>query len=416
MTFDRLGILQLRVVRVGWCVAACIAPAWAASDPLTPPDLERYLRWGPLRARPGISLTDFGYDSNVLNTANGPSDFRATIAPRLEGLVRFGDAAFLTFTEEIRYTAYQSFSELNYFDQLGTARLTFPLRKAGLYTEGQYDRVREQPVDFDDARPLRKLERLRFGAIFRSGWRTTIDVSHEFRDFTYTDDDYPNPDLTIGETLDRRENATRVEARMGIGGRSTASLEAAAFDIEFDTPSLDGDPGLTRNADGWRVQPGLTLGEGGRLTGTVRAGPARLDYRSDELLDFSGWVGDADLRYRPASRLALRLRGFRQVGFAVSEGNNYYLNGEIRLIATYWLRRWLALEPELADGSLTIPGTTRDDALQEWKLGARIRLFENDLGRRTEYVVRYGKSRRDSNFDIYDRSRTILNFNVNLGF
>ena len=415
MIDDRSRLLR-RLVLAAACAAAALGPALAATDPLSPPDLERYLRWGPLRARPGISLTDIGYDSNVLNTANGPADFRATVAPRLEGLMLFGDLAFLTFTEEIRYTAYQSFAELNYFDQLGTARLTFPVRKAGLYTEGQYDRVREQPVDFDDSRPIRKLERLRVGGIFRSGWRTTVDVSHEFRDFTYTDDDYPNPDLTIGETLDRRETATRAEARLGLGGRSTLTLEATAFDIRFDTPSLSGDPELDRNADGWRILPGIILGEGGRLTGTVRLGPSRLDYKSDELFDYSGPTGEADVRYRPTARLALRMRGFRQVGFAVSEGNNYYVNSEVRLIATYWLRRWLGLEPELADGSLSIPGTDRDDALLEWKVSARIRLYENDLGRRTEYVVRYGQSRRDSNIDAYDRSRTIFNVGVNLGF
>jgi hypothetical protein len=276
--------------------------------------------------------------------------------------------------------------------------------------------VREQPVDFDDARPVRKLERARLGGILEVGWRSSVDLSHEFRDWSYTDDDYANADVSIGEILDRRETATRLETRLGVGGRTTVSLEASAFDVRFDQPSLDGDPTLSRNADGWRILPGITLGEGGRLTGTVRAGPSRLDYRSDSLLDFSGWTGDADLRYRPAGRFSARLRGFRQVGFSVWDGNNYYLYTEARATATYWIRRWLGLEPEIANGSLAIPGTGRDDALQEWKLSTRIRLFENDLGRRTEYVVRVGRSRRDSNIDIYDRSRAIFNVSVDLGF
>ena len=59
-------------------VVLLAAPAaWAQTrtgTKLEPPDLSRYLRWGPLRVRPLIEVRDLGHDDNIF------SDTKKTIA------------------------------------------------------------------------------------------------------------------------------------------------------------------------------------------------------------------------------------------------------------------------------------------------------------------------------------------------
>ena len=75
-----------------------------AESKLEPPDLGRYLRWGPLRVRPGFQIKNLGYDDNILlDNEERISDYTVTLAPKGDGLVLFGDRAFLTFQEEADY-------------------------------------------------------------------------------------------------------------------------------------------------------------------------------------------------------------------------------------------------------------------------------------------------------------------------
>src|SRR5262245_40414453 len=89
----------------------------AETDPLAPPDLSQYVRWGPLRARPTLNFSNFGYDDNIFyRTGNEPKqgDYTARISPALKGLLLLGDRAFLTFDERLDFTAYFQFTEESY--------------------------------------------------------------------------------------------------------------------------------------------------------------------------------------------------------------------------------------------------------------------------------------------------------------
>ena len=54
------------------------------------PDLARYHRWGPLRARPGFQFSNVGYDTNIFaDTVNPVGDYTATLSPKLAALAAF---------------------------------------------------------------------------------------------------------------------------------------------------------------------------------------------------------------------------------------------------------------------------------------------------------------------------------------
>src|SRR6476661_7848528 len=118
---SKLGRLAL----AGVIASALWGPAEAQEiTPLEPPDMSRYLRWGPFRVRPGIQIPALGYDSNVFyrSTGNEVGDYYVAIAPTINGVVLFGHRAFLTFDERLEFYAYASQHDLNYFNQFGRAR------------------------------------------------------------------------------------------------------------------------------------------------------------------------------------------------------------------------------------------------------------------------------------------------------
>ena len=175
---------------LGLVVGLALAPAAAQSEKLEPPDLARYLRWGPLRARPGVELSNLGYDSNILFNQAGDSvgDYTVTISPKLEGLVLFGDRAFLTFRERLDYTAYAKNQELNYFNDRGTARITVPFSRFGVFGDLKLENVHFRPGDRENIRPEQKLRDVGFGAIFLPGWRTEVEVQHHLSNYRYKED------------------------------------------------------------------------------------------------------------------------------------------------------------------------------------------------------------------------------------
>jgi hypothetical protein len=205
-----------------WAALAASPAVFAQSiSPLEPPDLSRYLKWGPFRVRPGLTIPNLGYDNNVFyrpdeSTLPAVGDYFIALAPRVEGVVLFGHRAFLTFDERIEFYAYASESDLDYFNQFGRARVTVPFRRFGVYADFGYNRIRDRPIDSQDARPVRKEIPVGGGLILKIGWRTDAEIGVTRSTFTGRDADDP----TIGPRIDRVETGTRVGARYLAFGRT----------------------------------------------------------------------------------------------------------------------------------------------------------------------------------------------------
>ena len=102
--------------------------ALGSESKLRPPELDQYLRWGALRVRPGLALSNVGYDNNILyNDANKVSDYTATISPKAEVLILFGDRAFLQLNQRFDFTLYLENTDQNYDNNHTAARVTVPL-------------------------------------------------------------------------------------------------------------------------------------------------------------------------------------------------------------------------------------------------------------------------------------------------
>jgi hypothetical protein len=394
-------------------------PARAQQDPLEPPDLSRYARWGPVWVRPTLVLSNVGHDDNVFYRSgdqDAPGDYTATISPRVEGVVMLGQRAFLTFDERLDWTLYRRYSDQNFANQFGRARLTVPFQAMGLYVEGRLNRLRDRPNAELDTRTRRDEDRLEAGVILRLGWRTDLETGVFRSDWSHRDPDFTDPDFTIGDLLDRRESGARARLRYRLTAQTRLTLDADRREIDFDNPLVSRDS--TRSS----LMPGVQFGEGARLSGLVKVGRARVDAEDPAQPDFDGTIGEAALAWRLGIGTTVRLNARRDVGFAVYERNAYTLDETYRLGLVHYFNRVFGAEAGGSRGTLRFPGsgddpgTDRRDDISTSDGGLRFRIYQATDGRRLEYNVRVTRFRRDSTRDGLDQTRTIVGAGVVVGF
>lgn len=394
-----------------------------AESRLEPPDLGRYLRWGALRARPGLELANLGYDSNILYSAeNEVGDYTATVFAKLDGLMLFGSRGFMTFDPKLGYTAYLDNPDQNFPIFRGKLRATLPIKRYGIFGEVELIRDTERPLDLQDTRPYRSESALGLGLILEPGWRTTIEISRRRTRWAYDDPD--ETDLGAGQTiddiLDRRVVTDKLLGRYDLHGRTTLTFEVESARIDFDSLDSRVIPPVSKDSDAWSVMPGLEFGEGGSLTGVAKAGWMRVDAEDPQLADFNGFVGDLRLAYRPVRRATIVLTGRRLPSYSVSSTGIYLLNTEVGARLIYYFSRIFGFESGAGVGQLTFPGSQAqlervDDQLR-YDLALRVRLAETSLGRRVEYRVRWSAFQRTSPVPSQNISRGTLGFEAAFGF
>jgi len=409
--------MRRRLVAAALVSFATLRPAAAAPDPLQPPDLSRYLRWGPVRMRPSVQFSNLGYDTNVFYRAgNEPlvGDWTATVSPRADGLVLFGHRAFLTFREQLDGVLFAKYSEISYLDQRGNARFTVPFSHIGAFADVTLNNIHERATSELDARPERKEHRLSLGVIVPLGWRTRFELSQTGAQWAYQDDLSQCPTggncVPIDFLLDRKEIGRDLKASYLLRGRTTLTLDASTRDIEFDEQSA-------RDSREYRILPGIELAQGGGLQGKLRVGQAHVDSINARLADFRGMVGNMEAAWLPAGRTRFIFKGTRDVSFAAWSGNQFYINWQGELRAVHWMTRAFGLEGAALTARLRFSDAPRVDSVNQYEAGIRFRLGENSLGRRVEYSLLARRFRRDSApDDSLDQSRSSIGFGAVFGY
>lgn len=406
---------RARVV-CAFLIAAGASLPGRADGKLEPPDLERYNRWGALRARPRIELTDVGYDDNILgNTTNEVSDTTATLAPGLDGLMLFGSRAFLVFTERVELTGYKNHHEQSFANQKGSARLTVPLGRFGVFGELLLNRIEERPADLTEIRPKRDENGLGAGILLRLGGRTEIEVGGFATDYVYSDNDFDSSGGSIAQRLNRTERRTHARADYHVVGRTRLTVEAELKNFEFE----EFDPqGQKKDAQGWSLLPGIDFGEGGTLAGSAQLGWSVIDVDDPVKPDFSAVVGEAKLALRHLRRTTLQFEWWRRPSFSVFGDATHLLEHGTAVSFLHYLVWPIGVESRIHLRKLTFPGTDtdREDRGLGYDIGVRLRLAENELGRRVEYSLKLSREKTDSSIEALGQDRTTVGLGAIVGF
>lgn len=408
-------------------MAAAALPAFAQEiSPLEPPDTSRYLRWGPLRVRPGLTIPTLGYDDNVFaiseqSTQQKIGDYFVALAPQAQGLVLFGHRAFLTFDEHLEFYVYAQQHELDYFNQFGRARVTIPFRRWGIYSDVGFDRTRDRPFEAQDVRPIRKTLPLGLGVIAKFGWRTDAELGYQKTRYTADDPNdpclgSPNPScFTIDRLNNRADSGLRLKARYLAFGRTRVLLDLSERSISFDDDVV----AVTRDGKEHRQLVGLDFGLGGRISGTFHVGHDAFDLANPNGTGFNGLIADVALGYNLGSLGShLTLTGARDVRYTVVDFTPLYVytGGELGFVK--YFNRFIGMEVDVGRSTLDFlgdPQGRRDDDTTG-TLGVRFRISENDLGRRVEYAFRYTRTAINSTRDDLDQNRGTVGFGVTVGY
>lgn len=408
-------------------VLAAGFPAVVAQSisPLEPPDTANYLRWGPFRVRPGIAISDLGYDSNVFAIPDDSplpqvGDYFIAVTPRVRGLVLFGHRAFITFDERLEFYAYARQREIDYFNNFFTSRLTIPFRRFGLYGDVGYDRTRDRPYDAQSIRPLRKAYPLGAGLIVKVGWRSDVEIGYLRARFTADDPNDPcEPGIptscAINKLNDRTEEGVRLKARYLAFGRTRVLLDVSRRTINFNDPVT----AAFRNGHERRQLAGLDFGLGGTISGTFRVGHARFDLAPPTASDFNGPVADVALSYNfGGSGSRLTFTGARDVLYTVFDTSPIYVFTGGKLKLTKYFNRFIGFEIGAGRADLNFLGSDplRVDKDTNGSLGVLFRVSENDMGRRVEYALRYTRWVLNSTLDYLDQNRGTIGFGVSFGY
>jgi hypothetical protein len=385
---------------------------------LEPPDLEDYRRWGFLRVRPGFELSRLGYDSNILSTSTGDpvSDVTATLSPRLDGLILFGSAGFLTFREKYGYTLYLENSDQNFWNNEFTARATVPFGGIGVFSEISIDDLQSRPVDQEDIRTQSQFRDFGLGVILQPGWRTEIEVARHTNRWRYEDPESFN----VSERLDRDVKWTGIDVSHRLRGRTRALLKIKKEQIEFLAPFNSITGPIERDTTEWNKLVGVRLGRGSSVVGQLLLGRGTIDADDPSLEDLSETIGEIDATWVAGSHTRIRLTARRYPDFAVSEGNAYYLDTSGSLRGVHYFTNLLGGEVIYRRGRLDFPEAstppTRRDETRHIEIGIRLRVFNSADGRRVEYSATVGRYRRESNLSGFDQDRNTFGFGAVLGF
>ena len=391
---------------------------------LDPPDTARFLRWGPFRVRPTLTIPALGYDNNVLAAPDVSlqprvGDYFIALAPRIDGLVLFGHRAFLTFDERLEFYAYARRSELDYFNHFGKARLTVPFRRFGFYVDAGYERTRDRPYDAQNIRPIRKTFPFGAGLILKFGWRTDAELGYvRTRYAAYDPNDVCDPStnsscFTISDLNDHTETGTRLEVRYLAVGRTRLLLELSQRTIAFDNP------GVQRDGRERRQLVGVDFGLNGRLYGTLRVGHADFALADANGTGFNGPVADVELGYGfGSSGSHLTLTGARDVRYTVFDETPLYAytGGDLALVK--YFNRLIGAEFVAGRAVLKFLGDSQNrvDNDSKFVAGLRFRISENELGRRVEYAIRYTRTIINSTLPGLDQNRGTVGFGASFGY
>ena len=279
--------------------------AQAAPDPAA----TAKIHLGPLAFTPTLQLTNVGLDTNVFNETedrNPKSDWTLTVGPQADFWMRMGRLR-LSGRAGAAYDWFATYGSQRAVGTNDRFRLELPLVRVRPYIGGAYQSVRDRPGYEIDVR-VRHTERAVNGGVefpvskrstFAVGWQRTTTDFKAGQAFEGT---------WLSDVLNRRLTAVTASARFKLTPLTTFVVEGESARERFEfTPG--------RDANSFRIVPGLEFDTFALIHGKAKVGYRRLKMLTPGMPDFKGAVAAVDLGYT--------LRGVTRFSVAVSRDINY---------------------------------------------------------------------------------------------
>jgi hypothetical protein len=363
---------------------------------------------GPIEWTPSVTLTEFGYDSNLFLAPKGREveDITGTLTPAVSATL---------FTPRLEFTGSAGF-DLVYFERYVEQR-TFNQRYAGRtavalslfkpYVAADWQRVRDRQSPEVDLRARRVARSTTIGLGLFSLSRGSLDVSVGRNDIEY-EEGQAFQGAELSQELNRAGDVMTLGFDFALTPLTTLTASASVQRDRY--PLVAG-----KDQENQRVRLGVQFSPDAVLRGHATFGYSRLTVEDENAIPFTGFTTDVDISYSLLGITQFLVRYGRETTASIQEP--YYLQ------TTYGLevqQAFLGPVELLVRGSrqeLTYPGLPsrellgHTDFMDTYAAGFLVRL-SNTSSVNTTYEVRHRES-TDENLR-FDARRLITT--VLLGF
>lgn len=291
-------------------------------------------RFGPVVMDPSVALTNFGWDSNVLNSAIDPNqDFTATVTPGLSLWLRMG-RAMVSLNGAADLVYFAEFESQRSLNSRATGQYEYGFNRIRPYASVRTVNTRDQPGFEIEARVRHYETEFQSGADFRVGSKTNARVNFRHIEYTF-DSDATYGGRPLNEELNRTLRGINVDWRQRLTALTTWLVQGVRETERFRFDQ-------SRNSNSLRISTGFELGRFALIRGRAIVGYRRLaPAEGGTIPEFSGLTADVNVAYTAPFETRLSANVVRDVQYSYERASPYY-------VQTSWtgtltkrvIRRW----------------------------------------------------------------------------
>ena len=276
-------------------------------------------RWqaGILSVTPVIAVRDFGIDTNLFNDAVDPkSDFMFVASPEARASLAF-PVGRLTFGSQIDLVYFQTYETERSVNTDTGLTFEMPINRLQFRSAASYLNARRRQNSEIDARVRGTEADVVVGGAVQVSGVTTLGFETRLARIAYnTDQIFDSQDLP--SRLNRDEARFRTSFRYSVTPLTTLVANGDLERWRFELSPL-------RDANSFRVFPGVEFAASALLSGRAYVGYRTFDSLDPDLPGFKGLVASGDLTYtlREATRLSVIFD--RDLTYSYRRERPYYL-------------------------------------------------------------------------------------------
>lgn len=319
--FSRASFLLLLPLIVG---LPAIGLAQLRSDPRETASM----RVGPVYMTPAIQLRNLGIETNVFNQLDDPkSDFTYTFAPMLQLWLPVTRRFLLSTRSEVGVSYFRKYADQRSIDPRFLVRGDILLRRLTVFVENDFLWAKQRADTEIDDRVRRRNNITRAGVIVDLTPKFSTEVSLYQGSYGFDSNFDSVGSISYRAALSRKERGLRVGLTHRLTSRTTLVLEGETQRTRFDFAQV-------KDADGYRISPGVIFAPRALIGGTAKVGIRRLMPLHPVVPGFNGVVADVKLGYTVPGAGRLTLEASRDLQFSPEVSQPYYvvtaLGGNLR--------------------------------------------------------------------------------------
>jgi hypothetical protein len=302
-----------------------LTPAAAAAQTASPQEIDEVrknarVHAGPFYLTPSIQLKELGVDSNVFNAAGEQvSDFTANVSPRVDLWVPVARRALFSTSVATDLVWFREYSSERSIDPQVTARGELYFNRLAFFAEHAYLNTRQRPNFEIDLRSRHTRHASLAGFELRLTPKFSAALAGLRSDTQYEADAFFDG-TSLQRTLNRTTTGGQGTLRHKLTPLTTIGLRAERLQDRFEfSPS--------RDADSWRVMPGVEFKPRALVKGTAYVGHRRFTpVTPGALPEFSGLVADLGLSYTLLGATTFGVSYRRDLTYSYEERQPFFIS------------------------------------------------------------------------------------------